>query len=666
MTVRPSLVARLLIALVLAGLALSPGRAAESVFFTVAKKDGVWWFIDPQGRETLSIAVNKVIEGTAPDAWDPTNPSYSALRVHPSVESWQDGALARMASWGFNMLGPYSEPTLMERRAMPFTVAIPLGSSLSVPWVDLWSPDVEQTAFQLAEELTAPWREDPLLVGYFADNENPWWDETLFGHHLSVPWRARADGRGDGDWVINQTKLRLFDIMNRYYEGRLDRLNQDWEFAGFLEGAESVDGVDWQSRPLTSFEDLREPVELRRRLGRRPAVIDLFIAEVSDRYGELVAGALRAADPNHLVLGERYQQFYTPEQVRGVAKWFDVMSINKRAHVQDGWVSPNHLALLNRLSDKPVLVSEHYFAATENTSGSPNTGSMYPVVQTQAERAAGYATQVRAMASTPSIVGWHWFQYFDQPPEGDGNGENFNMGLVDTSDRVYPLMAEASTTVNREAYVLHARARWPEEAQPDGQPAFAVSRAVQPPVADGDLRDWNKSASWLPGVAGRPYGTPIGDVFLSATPGRLHVAAQYQFPFRDSYYVQDPPSDGKWPVEEGERVTVAMARLDGSPLRTVTWVLFPGDEDHGWRLHSDTGGAPLDWSVEFGEWNHGAALAFEGTIPVPVVTDLMFTVEVRSRADHQTMHWGRFPLHQHPESDGWGRLTLPVDADAAP
>ena len=97
----------------------------------------------------------------------------------------------------------------------------------------------------------------------------------------------------------------------------------------------------------------------------------------------------------------------------------------------------------------------------------------------------------------------------------------------------------------------------------------------------------------------------------------------------------------------------------------MTWALFPGDEDRGWRLLSDTGGDPVEWPREFGAWNHTMAIAFEGTIPIPPDTNLIFTVELRSRADQQTLYWGRYPLHEHPDQDGWGLLTLPAETDAS-
>ena len=657
--VRPRALAFL--AVLFAGLLLLPVPAAEAPFFTVANRDGAWWLIDPQGCQTLSIGVNKVSQGDTPADWSPDNPSYSARRVYDTDKAWQDRTLARLTSWGFNTVGSYSDPVLRDEADMPFTIALALGKTIGAPWVDLWSPDVERAAAELARKLTAPWRDNTRMIGYFVDNENPWWDETLFAYHLGTPWRTRSDAGPDAPWVVNQTKLRLFEILNRYYGGSLERLSGDWEFAGFLEGVETSTGVARVSSELESFDDLREPVTLLRRLGTRPAVIDLFMAEVYERYGQLMSDAVKAADPNHLILGERYQQFYNPAQVRAASRWFDVISINYGARVQDGWVSPNHLAMLERLSGRPVLIGEYYFAASENSSGSRNSGTAYPVVKTQLERAAGYATQVRQMASLPSVIGWHWFQYFDQPPEGDTDGEDFNMGLVDIFDREYPLMTEASTMVNSEAYALHERALPLLGSSPARPSVFAVPRAETAPVADGDLRDWNKLVSWLPELSGQPYDVPIGDVFLSTTPGALHVAAQYQSLFRDEYTVKSLAPGEEWPEAEGERLTVALAWPDGSPLRTITWALFP--EDEGWRLMSDTGGEPLDWPKEFGEWNHTAAIAFEGTIPVPPVADLRLAVELRSRADGQLLYWGEYPLHENPSQSGWGRLTLPVDAD---
>jgi len=472
---RPVIVAGLVLLLLLPLV-----RTAEPTFFTVASRDGVWWLIDPQGRQTLSIGVNKVSQGDTPADWGSENPSYSARRIYDTDKAWQDRALARLTSWGFNTVGSYSDPGLRDGAGMPFTVALALGKTIGAPWIDLWSPDVEQAAAELARELTAPWRDNAQMIGYFVDNENPWWDETLFAYHLGTPWRTRSDAGGDAPWVVNQTKLRLFEIMSSHYGESLERLSLDWEFAGFLEDVETSTGVERVSSELESFDDLRDPVTLLRRLGTRPAVIDLFMAEVYERYGQLMSDAVKAADPNHLIIGERYQQFYNPAQVRAAGRWFDVISINYGARVQDGWVSPNHLAMLERLSGRPVLIGEYYFAASENSSGSRNSGTAYPVVKTQAERAAGFTMQVRQMASLPSVIGWHWFQYFDQPPEGDTSGEDFNMGLIDVFDREYPLMTEASTLVNSEAYALHERALPLPSPQPARPSVFAVPRAERP------------------------------------------------------------------------------------------------------------------------------------------------------------------------------------------
>ena len=38
----------------------------------------------------------------------------------------------------------------------------------------------------------------------------------------------------------------------------------------------------------------------------------------------------------------------------------------------------------------------------------------------------------------PELVGTHYFQWADQPSTGRFDGENYNIGLVDVTDRPYP------------------------------------------------------------------------------------------------------------------------------------------------------------------------------------------------------------------------------------
>lgn len=604
---------------------------SERTYFSVARIGGAWWFVDPDGRPFLSRGVVTVDEGIASHEWSHETPGYSASRSYGSLLAWEEHALDRLARWGFNTIGAWSSDSLYARSVMPFTVCLHVGSAAGAPWVDLWDPDIERLVEDVAEDAVRPWREQRRLIGYFYDNELPWWDETLFAHFMNLPWRERVDAPGGGAWRENRTKLALLELIAKQY-GR--------DLRGFAD--------DWAApRPLRSVEDLRDPIVLRRRPGRRPAVVEAFVEVVYDRYQEVVTRAMRRADPNHLLLGERYAQFYSVRQAVASGRRNDVVSLNVGAWTMDGWVSPNWLRSMTRLSGRPVLVSEFYFAAMENSSRSRNTGRRFPTVATQQERVAGYLAQVRQMAALPEVVGWHWFQYYDEPPQGREDGEDYNMGLVDIENREYAELVSASAVVNAEVDALHERSGRVARGEAAGPLEFRVPVAARAPALDGDLIDWDKAATWLPGTGGRPLDAPVGDFFVSTTPGYLHVALIYQPVYRDPEFMLPVPPGTPLPDEEHERVTIAIATASGTPLATVR--LRQPPDDTRWVV--EPGATPASVGTIGGR-------ALEVSIPIPAVTALRFAAELRSVADAQVLYWGGRRLSDGARPAEWGRLVL--------
>ncbi len=614
-------------------------------FIRVEKADGAWWFVQPDGKRFLSIGVDMVNHGASPGKWDPKNPSYSALRSYGSARKWEDDAIARLHRWGFNTIAAWSDDSLYKRGAMPFAVCLHLGSSAGVPWVDMWDPEIKKNIEGWASEWTARWKDDPLLIGYFTDNETGWWDETLFMYHMGLPARYKEGG-------TNRTKTRIVEMMRAQYGGSIERFREDWSVPPTRTDKEKdADGNEREIKAVQSvktFDDLLPPVVILRRIGRRPRVIDTFMEAMYDRYGEVVSQALRKADPNHLVLGERFHQWFHPAQAKMGGKWDDVLSTNLGVWALDGWVSPNWVASMERLGGRPVLVGEFYFSAMENASGCRNSNGGFPTVATQKERAAGYAFQVRQMAAMPQMVGWHWFQYFDEAPLGRGDGEDYNMGLVDINNREYSAMVKASIAINKEAPHLHANARPFSVHVPGRAPSFRVPAAARAPVIDGQVLDWDKAATWVPELGGRPWNAPLGDIFVSRTPGYLHVAVMYQYAYRDPTCVEPLPKGAPWPDEECEIMTMALARPDGAPIATLKWRWEPGQAE--WKLAEVKGVDRPKFS--------GGGRNFEVSIPVPDMKELKFTALIRSWADSQVIYWGARPLHEAPNPSSWGTLLL--------
>jgi len=84
-------------------------------------------------------------------------------------------------------------------------------------------------------------------------------------------------------------------------------------------------------------------------------------------------------------------------------------------------------------------------------------------VRDQAERGKAYRYYVENAFAMPELVGTHYFQWADQPATGRFDGENYNIGLVDVTDRPYPDLVEALKETHRRVLRLHSG-----ELQPTG------------------------------------------------------------------------------------------------------------------------------------------------------------------------------------------------------
>ena len=177
---------------------------------------------------------------------------------------------------------------------------------------------------------------------------------------------------------------------------------------------------------------------------------DVFVAVVADQYFELSVSAIRATDPNHLVIGSRFG--YQPQSsvIAAAGRYLDVISFNcydiDASPVIDAYAA----------SGKPCLISEFSFRGDD--SGLPNTRGPGPRVASQIERAQCFERYVTAALKKPAVVGYHWFEHADQPAEGRFDGENSNFGAVTIKDEVYTALTETMTSVNAAAEQIHAKA----------------------------------------------------------------------------------------------------------------------------------------------------------------------------------------------------------------
>ena len=90
--------------------------------------------------------------------------------------------------------------------------------------------------------------------------------------------------------------------------------------------------------------------------------------------------------------------------------------------------------------------------------GVPGRGLSAGLVQArdQGERGIAYRYYVESVASHPAMIGTHWFQWVDQPVTGRGDGENYNIGFVDVTDRPYPELVAALKATHKRLLAVHS------------------------------------------------------------------------------------------------------------------------------------------------------------------------------------------------------------------
>jgi hypothetical protein len=63
------------------------------------------------------------------------------------------------------------------------------------------------------------------------------------------------------------------------------------------------------------------------------------------------------------------------------------------------------------------------------------------------------------------VIGTHWFQWIDQPSTGRFDGENYNIGFLDVTDRPYPEMVAAAKETYKRILDIHSGKEAPVNRQ---------------------------------------------------------------------------------------------------------------------------------------------------------------------------------------------------------
>ncbi len=423
-------------------------RLSEPAKFFHVRSDGQrWWFVTPEGNAFLAPGVCHVNSSGDYAPKLGTHPYHdNILAKYGSIDRWAQVAGQRLRDWGFTTLAAWCSEEL--RGQFPYTIELGMSGGLwgkGAP--DVFSEQFKKHVDQRAAN-AARTAADPFLLGYYLDNELPWAPDwrtlpEVFQCYVTLPTQSSG-------------KQKLVEFFRQRYQ-TTEALARVW----------TVNAKDWSD--LAAATSL-----IPRDAARAKEDREAFTLLVARQYFKETTEAIRRNDPNHLILGCRFVWRTVPKVVvQACGEACDVVSINYYevgpigkallASVQPGvdWFSPDpSFREFHQLTGKPLMITEFGFRAED--SGMPNTYPpgwlVQPTVKDQKRRAEKYRHYVTTWIGSPYFVGYHWFEYADEPKTGRFDGENGNYGLVNIDDEPYAEFVGVVRDVNRKAWDLHRRA----------------------------------------------------------------------------------------------------------------------------------------------------------------------------------------------------------------
>ncbi|NWB84964.1 beta-galactosidase [Pseudomonas gingeri] len=371
------------------------------------------------------------------------SPCATAAPAEPKVpcapgldeQRWQKHTLDRLQAWGFNTIGNWSDPALGLNDRVPYTLPLSIvGDYASISTGSDWwggMPDPFDPRFAMATEravaiATRDHRDDPWLVGYFADNE--------------LAWAGPGDDPKSRYALAYGTLRMTTDVPAK--RAFLKQLRDKYRNQQGLSKAWGVEIPTWEQMEDPGFEaPLPNPAH-----PQIEADLKYFQKVFADTYFKTISDSLKWHAPNHLLLGGRFA-VSTPEAVASCAQYCDVLSFNfYTLKPQDGY-DFDQLEALN----KPVLITEFNFGSKDR---GPFWGGVTELAREE-DRGPAYAAFLKQAVAQPSIVGVHWFQYLDQPVSGRLlDGENGHFGLVGITDVPFQGFVESVRKSNQQALAL--------------------------------------------------------------------------------------------------------------------------------------------------------------------------------------------------------------------
>ena len=385
-------------------------------WFRVEKIDNRWWFVDPDGYLFFSIGANGITPGGGGSASEVAGLENVFSKKPPRTERgfMSYGEMNQRVRFGDNedFQQNWANLTLKRIRAWGLNTNTGAIRMLTMPYMSFLRYQGVPNVFGL-QDIYIDNYEQLIDNGIKAATENSKNDPYLIGYFL----------QNEPSWL--EQEPRVCELI----------LNGD---------------------------DIPLKAALRAWLagGDTPERRTEFVHSTFRKHIETMTRYLKKYDPNHLSLGIRFGHSAVPDpNILQICKdFFEVFSFNTYR------LMPN-MDYVNEVAakiDLPMIMGEFHFGAIDR-------GMAPGLVQVanQQERAVAFQYFAENAFAHPCLIGIAWFQYTDQGMLGRGDGERYNIGVVDVTDRPYPIVEGIRQTAEN-AYKVHAGLQPPFSRIPRG------------------------------------------------------------------------------------------------------------------------------------------------------------------------------------------------------
>ncbi|HZK95111.1 MAG TPA: hypothetical protein VFC67_12960, partial [Prolixibacteraceae bacterium] len=381
-------------------------------FFRTEKIDGKWWFVDPEGYLFLSVGVDCVNPGGGGNAIniDKRRNLYKEL---PPAGIGSNPERPNSASFGtWNLFRRYGNEYPAKSKSMIIKRMDKWGLNTIANWSSPEVTKLNQKAFML--QLHGIGIEDGImgLPDVYAPD---------FSSKIDAACKAFVGPYKENPWLIG------------YFTGNEPSwLEQEERLCGII-----LDGTD---KPIKS--------ELKKYLaaGDTPERRMQFIYNTFRIFLKTVDAAVKRVDPNHLNLGMRFGHVPGKEILDICKDVFDVFSFN----CYDLYPRKEFMDQILAGTGLPMIIGEYHFGTVDRGMAQ----SLWQV-NSQEERGVAYRYYTERAYAHPGLIGTAWFQWSDQDLTGRRDGENYNCGLVDVTDRPYQHQVEAMMETAKRLNDIH-------------------------------------------------------------------------------------------------------------------------------------------------------------------------------------------------------------------